>query len=196
MWRWSRHQSDDLKPYIYKTADYGVTWTKLEKGIPDGAFVRAVREDPKKPGLLYAATENGVFVSFNDGADWRSLKLNLPPVPVHDLVVKDNDLVVATHGRAFWILDDIGPLRQFTEDVAKKDVYLYTPDPAYRIQAEVQSEEHPTLELTGENPPAGAVIYFYLKDAPEGADGNQAGDFGFLGEGNSKIFERGDGTAG
>jgi photosystem II stability/assembly factor-like uncharacterized protein len=162
-----RHQSDDLKPYIYKTADYGVTWTKLEKGIPDGAFVRAVREDPKKPGLLYAATENGVFVSFNDGADWRSLKLNLPPVPVHDLVVKDNDLVVATHGRAFWILDDIGPLRQFTEDVAKKDVYLYTPDPAYRIQAEVQSEEHPTLELTGENPPAGAVIYFYLKDAPK-----------------------------
>ncbi len=130
-----RHQSDDLKPYIYKTSDYGKTWTKLVNGIPDGSFVRAVREDPKKRGLLYAATENGVYVSFNDGAEWRSLKLNLPTTPVHDLVVKDNDLVVATHGRAFWILDDISPLRQFTDDVAKKDVHLYTPDAAYRIQA-------------------------------------------------------------
>jgi photosystem II stability/assembly factor-like uncharacterized protein len=164
-----RHQSDDLKPYIYRTADYGATWTKLGKGIPEGAFVRAVREDPKKRGLLYAATESGVFVSFNDGGDWRALKLNLPPAPVHDLVVKDNDLVLATHGRAFWILDDISPLRQFTDEVAKKDVYLYAPDPAYRIQAGVESEEHHASARTGENPPAGAVIYFYLKDAPKEA---------------------------
>jgi photosystem II stability/assembly factor-like uncharacterized protein len=161
-----RHQSDDLKPYIYKTSDYGHSWTKLVNGIPDGSFVRAVREDPKKRGLLYAATENGVYVSFNDGAEWKSLRLNLPTTPVHDLVVKDNDLVVATHGRAFWILDDISPLRQFNDDVMKKDVHLYTPDAAYRIQAGESGEHHPS-KRTGLNPPAGAVIYYYLKDVPK-----------------------------
>jgi hypothetical protein len=116
--------------------------------------------------LLYAGTENGVYVSFDDGADWRPLQLNLPPSPVHDLVVKDNDLVVATHGRAFWILDDVTPLRQFSDEVAKKDVHLYTPALAYRIQAGQSGGEH-TSKLTGENPAAGAVIYFYLKDAPK-----------------------------
>jgi photosystem II stability/assembly factor-like uncharacterized protein len=161
-----RHQSDDLKPYIYKTADYGQTWTKLTNGIPDTAFVRAVRQDPKKRGLLYAATEAGVFVSFNDGADWRSLKLNLPTTPIHDLVVKGNDLVVATHGRAFWILDDLGPLRQFSDDLVNKDVHLYAPETAYRIQAGAIGERH-TSKRTGQNPPSGAVIYFYLKDAPK-----------------------------
>jgi len=158
-----RHQNDDLRPYIYKTSDYGKSWTKLTNGLPDGAFVRAVRQDPKKRGLLFAGTENGVYVSFNDGVDWRPLKLNLPTTPVHDLVVKDNDLVVATHGRAFWILDDISPLRQFGDDVVKKDVHLYTPGPAYRIQAGDAGERHPS-KRTGQNPPAGAVIYFYLKD--------------------------------
>ncbi len=161
-----RHQNDDLRPYIYKTSDYGKTWTKLTNGIPDNIFVRAVREDPKKRGLLYAGTENGVYVSSNDGMDWRPLKLNLPTTPVHDLVVKDNDLVVATHGRAFWILDDISPLRQFGDDVAKKDIHLYTPGPAYRMQAGAVGERHPS-KLTGQNPSAGAVIYFYLKNAPK-----------------------------
>lgn len=161
-----RHQNDDLRPYIYKTSDYGQTWTKLTNGIPEGSFVRAVREDPKKRGLLYAGTENGVYVSFNDGAEWRSLKLNLPTTPVHDLVIKDNDLVVATHGRAFWILDDVSPLRQFSDDVAKMDVHLYTPGPAYRIQAGAGGEHHPS-KRTGQNPPDGAVIYYYLKDAPK-----------------------------
>jgi photosystem II stability/assembly factor-like uncharacterized protein len=161
-----RHQNDDLKPYLYKTSDYGQTWTELTKGIPEGSFVRVVREDPKKRGLLYAGTENGVYVSFNDGAKWRSLKLNLPTTPVHDLVIKDNDLVVATHGRAFWILDDVSPLRQFTEDVAKQEIHLYTPAPAYRIQAGESGEHHPS-KRTGQNPPAGAVIDYYLKDAPK-----------------------------
>ena len=161
-----RHQNDDLRPYIYKTSDYGQTWTKLTNGIPEGSFVRAVREDPKKRGLLYAGTENGVFVSFNDGTDWRSIKLNLPTTPVHDLVVKNNDLVVATHGRSFWILDDISPLRQFSDDVAKKDVYLYAPATAYRIQAGAAGEIHAS-KRTGQNPPAGASIYYYLKDAPK-----------------------------
>jgi photosystem II stability/assembly factor-like uncharacterized protein len=161
-----RHQSDDLRPYIYKTTDYGQSWTKLTNGIPEGSFVRSVREDPKKRGLLYAGTENGIYVSFNDGADWRSLKLDLPTTPVHDLVIKDNDLVVATHGRAFWILDDVSPLRQFSDDVAKQDVHLYTPAPAYRIQAG-KPAEHDSLKGTAQNPPAGAVIYYYLKDAPK-----------------------------
>jgi hypothetical protein len=161
-----RHQFDDLKPYIYKTGDYGKSWTKLGSGIPDHSFVRAVREDPKKRGLLYAGTEEGVYVSFNDGADWRAMKLNLPTAPVHDLVVKDNDLVVATHGRAFWILDDLTPLRQYTEEVAKKDSFLYTPATAYRMQAGASGERHPS-KRTGQNPPAGAVIYYFLKDAPK-----------------------------
>ncbi len=161
-----RHQNDDLHPYIYKTADYGQSWTKLNNGIPEGSFVRAVREDPKKRGLLYAGTENGVYVSFDNGADWRPLKLNLPTTPVHDLLIKDNDLVVATHGRAFWILDDVSPLRQFSEDVAKHDVHLYTPAAAYRIQAGRAGERHPS-KVAGQNPPAGAVIYYSLKDAPK-----------------------------
>jgi photosystem II stability/assembly factor-like uncharacterized protein len=161
-----RHQFDDLHPYIYKTSDFGKTWTKLGTGIPDNTFVRVVREDPKKRGLLYAGTEQGVFVSFNDGANWRPLKLNLPTTPVHDLLVKDNDLVVATHGRAFWVLDDVSPLRQFTEDVEQKQAFLYAPATAYRIQAGASSERHPS-KVRGQNPPAGAVIYFFLKDAPK-----------------------------
>ena len=161
-----RHQFDDLKPYIYKTSDYGKTWTKLGSGIPDHTFVRVVREDPKKRGLLYAGTEEGVYVSFNDGANWRRLKLNLPTVPVHDLVIKNSDLVVATHGRAFWVLDDLSPLRQYSDDIAQKDAFLYTPTTAYRIQAGAGGERHPS-KRTGQNPPAGAVIYYYLKDAPK-----------------------------
>jgi photosystem II stability/assembly factor-like uncharacterized protein len=164
-----RHQFDELKPYIYKTNDYGASWAKITNGIPDGTFVRAVREDPKKRGLLYAGTENGVYISFDDGANWRPLKLNLPMTPVHDLVVKDNDLVLATHGRAFWILDDISPLRQFSDEVAKQDLHLYTPETAYRIQAGARGEgegEHHASKTTGQNPPTGAILYYYLKDAP------------------------------
>ncbi len=159
-----RHQFDDLHPYIYKTSDYGKTWTKLGQGIPDTTFVRAVREDPKKRGLLYAGTEQGVFVSFDDGANWRPLKLNLPTTPIHDLMVKGDDLIVATHGRAFWILDDLSPLRQYSDDVAQKDAYLYTPATAWRVQAGASGERRPS-KIRGQNPPAGAVIYYFLKDA-------------------------------
>ena len=162
-----RHQFDDLRPYIYKTSDYGKTWTKLGQGIPDNTFVRVVREDPKKRGLLYAGTETGVYVSFNDGANWRPLQLNLPTTPVHDLVIKDNDLVVATHGRAFWILDDLSPLRQYSDDIAKKDAFLYAPAMAYRIQAGAGGGDRHPSKRTGQNPPAGAVIYYFLKDAPK-----------------------------
>ncbi len=161
-----RHQFDDLRPYIYKTSDYGKTWTKLGQGIPDTAFVRVVREDPTRRGLLYAGTETGIYVSFDDGAKWRPLQLNLPTTPVHDLVIKNNDLVVATHGRAFWILDDVSPLRQYSESNETKDVFLYEPATAYRIQAGAGGERHPS-KRTGQNPPSGAVIYYFLKDAPK-----------------------------
>ena len=162
-----RHQNDDLHPYILKTSDSGKTWTTIVKGIAETTFVRAVREDSKKRGLLYAGTEMGVFVSFNDGADWRPLQLNLPRVPVHDLVVKNDDLLLATHGRSFWILDDLTPLRQFTDEIAKTDLHLYTPQTAYRIQNPTL-DEGPKLTLVGENPPAGAVVDFFVKEVPKG----------------------------
>jgi photosystem II stability/assembly factor-like uncharacterized protein len=161
-----RHQSDDLHPYIYKTNDYGKTWVKITKGIPENTFARTVREDSKKRGLLYAGTESGVYVSFNDGGDWRALQLNLPTTPIHDLVVKNDDLVVATHGRAFWILDDVSPLRQYSDEIAKRDVHLYTPATAMRFQN--SSEEPPKPVLVGQNPPAGALIYYFLKQKPKG----------------------------
>ena len=159
-----RHQNDDLAPYIYKTNNYGAAWTRITNGIPDGAFVRAVREDPKKRGLLYAGTERGVFVSFDDGAHWRSLQINLPIAPVHDLVIKNDDLVLATHGRSFWILDDVSPLRQFADSVAAEDMHLYQPATAYRVH---MGETPSKFFFAGKNPPAGAVIYYYLKPAPK-----------------------------
>jgi photosystem II stability/assembly factor-like uncharacterized protein len=163
-----RHQNDDLAPYIYKTSDYGATWSKITTGIPDRDFVRAVREDPKKKGLLYAGTERGVFVSFDDGAHWRSLQINLPITPVHDLVVKDDDLVLATHGRSFWILDDVSPLRQFADSgangAAAEDMHLYQPATAFRVHI---GESPARFVFTGKNPPNGAVIYYYVKAEPK-----------------------------
>ena len=161
-----RHQFDDLHPFIYKTADYGKTWTKLGNGIPNNTFVRVVREDPKKRGLLYAGTETGLYVSFDDGENWRPLQLNLPTTPVHDLEIKGDDLVVATHGRAFWILDDVSPLRQYSDEIANKDAFLYAPTTAFRIQAGASAPRH-VSKRAGQNPPAGAVFYYYLKDAPK-----------------------------
>ncbi|MBI1750303.1 MAG: glycosyl hydrolase [Acidobacteria bacterium] len=155
-----RHKFDDLKPYIYKTADFGKTWMKITTGIPDSSFVRVVREDPKRKGLLYAGTETGIYASFDDGANWQALQLNLPTTPVHDLMVKDDDLCVATHGRAFWILDDLSPLRQMRDDVAKSDAHLFTPAPATRART---GGGYSRSTFQGDNPPAGAVFYYYLK---------------------------------
>ena len=117
-------------------------------------------EDPKRRGLLYAGTEAGVFISFNDGQNWRPLKLNLPTTPVHDLVVKNDDLVLATHGRAFWVLDDVTPLRRYNDGIAKEDVHLYTPGTALRFQNAGETPKKPVL--AGLNPPAGAAIYYFL----------------------------------
>ena len=127
-----RYQLDDRGPYIFKTHDYGKTWTKIVAGIRSDDYVHAVREDPKRPGLLYAGAEHGIYVSFDDGANWQSLSLNLPDTQVPDLVVEENDLVIATHGRSFYILDDIGVLRQLTPEYASADVHLFQPRTAIR----------------------------------------------------------------
>ncbi len=159
-----RHRFDDLRPYIYKTSDYGKTWTQITSGIPDGAYVHAVRQDPSRKGLLYAGTETGVFVSFDDGGSWQRLRLNLPTVPVYDLVVHDDDLVIATHGRAFWILDDLAPLRQANPQLAAEDVHVYKPSTAYRMRT---GRLIGTGGNVGQNPPNGAVIDYYLKAKPQ-----------------------------
>src|SRR5581483_9171039 len=127
-----RYQLDDRAPYIYKTHDYGKTWTKITSGIPSADYVHAVREDTKRAGLLYAGTEHGIYVSFDDGANWQSLRLDLPDTQVSDLVVEENDLVIATHGRSFYVLDDIGILRQLSGQVASADVHLFQPRTTYR----------------------------------------------------------------
>jgi photosystem II stability/assembly factor-like uncharacterized protein len=160
----NRYGLGDLRPILYKTADYGKTWTKIVDGIPAEEFTRAIREDPEKRGLLYAATERSVHVSFDDGQNWQSLKLNLPPVPVHDLVVKEGDLVVATHGRSFWILDDLSPLRQLTAATASAAAHLYKPRDVHRISwgggfgGGGDAGAHPA----GRNPPDGAIVYYTL----------------------------------
>ncbi|HKS67130.1 MAG TPA: hypothetical protein VJR26_07815 [Candidatus Acidoferrales bacterium] len=159
-----RHRLDDFKPYIYKTTEYGKQWTKLVNGIPDTAYVHAVREDPKRKGLLYAGTETGIYVSYDDGANWQSLQMNLPQTPIDDLIVHDNDLVVATHGRAFWILDDITPLRQLQASTQDEDVKFFAPEAAYRTRI----FSFPLRgESAGANPPSGAILDYWLKDAPK-----------------------------
>jgi photosystem II stability/assembly factor-like uncharacterized protein len=156
-----RHELDDFKPYIYKTEDFGKTWRLLVTGLPKNTFVRVVREDPKRKGLLYAGTETGVFVSFNDGAVWQSLQLNLPAVPVHDMVIKDDDLVAATHGRSFWILDDLTPLHQLDEKSAAASAFLFRPRDAFRM-----GRGSFPVPNVGKNPPSGTVVYYYFKDRP------------------------------
>ena len=161
-----RHKLDDNRPYIYKTADFGKTWTKITAGIPETTFVHSVREDPKRKGLLYCGTEIGVFVSFDDGAHWQPLQLNLPTAPIADLVVKDDDLVVGTHGRSFWILDDLTPLRQLDVTSAAADVFLFKPQTELRVRGGGRGGGGPRGGgEVGENPPAGAIINYYLKTA-------------------------------
>jgi photosystem II stability/assembly factor-like uncharacterized protein len=158
-----RHKLDDLNPLIYKTHDGGKTWTRITNGIPAGAYVRAVREDPKIKGLLYAGTETGVYFSLDDGSHWQSLQLNLPTSPVHDLAVKDDDLIAATHGRAFWILDDVTPLRQASSSIANDAFHLYQPATAIRLHF---PDEVDRKRPVGDNPPKGAIIDYYMKEKP------------------------------
>ena len=159
----TRYKLDDFAPYIYQTADYGRTWRRLVTGIPAGHFVRVVRQDPVRPDLLYAGGEFGVYVSLDDGARWQSLQLNLPVTPIHDLVVRETDLVAATHGRSFWILDDVTPLRQLTPPIARNPRHLFTPRTTLRLGGGGGGGGD---EGEGQNPPAGVMVHYYLREAP------------------------------
>lgn len=188
------YKQDDFRPYLYKTHDYGQTWTTITSGIADNDFTRVIREDPVRRGLLFAGSETGVYVSFDDGEHWQSLRLNMPVVPIHDVVVKDDDLVVATHGRSFWILDDLTPLRQISDEVREARIHLFQPRPTTRFltafsyempptsgknfaflgpfQATYRQQEIATGEKVkryldaGQNPPDGALIHYYLQEQP------------------------------
>lgn len=157
----------DNTPYIYKTLDFGKTWSVITNGIPKEEFVRVVRADPKRKGLLYAGTEKGMWVSFDDGTSWNKFQLNLPPVPIHDLVVKNDNLVAATHGRSFWIIDDLTPLHQLSIDLGTKDFYLFKPMPSYRMPG---SNGGRNALLEGENHPNGVMIHYYLKSLDDKTD--------------------------
>jgi photosystem II stability/assembly factor-like uncharacterized protein len=162
----TRYKFNDFTPLAFKTNDYGKTWKSIANGIPEGAWVRVVREDPRRRGLLYMGTELGMYVSFDDGASWQSLQLKLPVTPITDLMVqeRENDLVAATAGRAFWILDDLSPLQQMTDEVEKAKVHLFAPRPAYRVE---RGFSFGSLQRMGKNPPAGAVIDFVLDEVKE-----------------------------
>jgi photosystem II stability/assembly factor-like uncharacterized protein len=156
------HRLDDMRPHVWKTADRGRTWKRLDGGLPRDVYLHAVREDPVRRGMLYLGTERGVAVSFDDGATWKSLKMNLPTVAVHDLQVKDGSLVVGTHGRSIWILDDLAVVRQLGGEWASKDVHLFPSEAVRWSLGDVPSDR-----WSGENPPYGAPIYYWLKEEPK-----------------------------
>jgi photosystem II stability/assembly factor-like uncharacterized protein len=161
-----RSRLDDQAPYLYRTRDYGASWQLITKGIADNSFLRGIREDTERKELLFAGTELGVYVSFDDGSNWQSSQLNLPVTSVRDLAIHDNDLVVATHGRSFWILDNITPLRQAFDAEKDKGFWLYRPAAAYRIDNDsFTGTPLPPEEPTAENPPPGAIIDYLLKSS-------------------------------
>src|SRR5581483_3687339 len=164
-----RHQLQDFAPYIYRTRDMGKTWQKITNGLPAGVYVHVVKEDPKRQGLLFAGTERGAFMSLNDGDTWEPLQFNLPVTSVRDFVVYENDLIVATHGRGFWVIDDISPLRQITNAVLSADAYLFKPADAIAYVA--GSDNGTPLqkdEPQAPNPPDGAIIDYYLRTNASG----------------------------
>ena len=156
----TRYKMGDNKPYLYKTKDYGKTWTKITNGIPEDEFTRVVRADPKRQGLLYAGTEKGMWISFDDGASWQPFQLNLPVVPITDLTIKNDNLIAATQGRAFWIIDDLTPLHQLNNQVANSTYHLFNPMPSYRMAGGGRGRPAKTA---GQNHPGGVMVYYYLK---------------------------------
>ncbi len=156
----TRYKSGDFAPYLYKTTDYGKSWVKITSGIAPEHFTRVLREDPARKGLLYAGTETGMYISFNDGASWQPFQLNLPIVPITDLTIKENNLIVATQGRSLWIIDDLTVLHQLTNALKTKDHILFTPKPTYRMRGGSSKDS----KTEGTNHPAGVMTYFYLKN--------------------------------
>jgi photosystem II stability/assembly factor-like uncharacterized protein len=166
----SRFRVDDLKPYIYRTRDGGRSWQLISTGLPDDAPANTVREDPVRRGLLYAGTEKAVWYSLDDGDHWNSLQLNLPHTSMRDLAVHDQDLIVATHGRSFWILDDVSPLRQYSAAFSTQEAVLLKPSPAVRVHRSTGTDTPiPPDEPAGRNPPAGAVVDYHLSRPAAGA---------------------------
>lgn len=170
----NRFQLADMKPYLWKTTNYGQSWTRIDAGIAPTEFTRVIREDPEKQGLLYVGTERGVWISPNDGASWQKLQLNLPIVPVHDLAIKEGDLIAATHGRSFWVIDDLSPLRQLTPAVTAKDAHLFTPRDAYRVSFAGRgfggggggaAPAGPPVHPVATSPSGGPVVFYWLKRA-------------------------------
>ncbi len=159
----TRYKLDDFTPYLFKTIDYGQSWQRIDEGIDRQHFTRVIRADPDRRGLLYAGTENGVYVSFDDGAQWQSLQLELPWVPVTDMAVKEQDLVVATQGRGYWILDDLTVLHQHDPQLAETAAHLFEPSPTHRFAGR-GTQDDPVHE--GKNPPSGVVFHFFLADDP------------------------------
>lgn len=161
----SKYMFGDRSPYLFKTSDYGKTWIKITDGIPDDEYCRVVREDPNKPGLLFAGTERGIYVSFNDGGNWQNINLNLPLTPIRDLQIqkRDKDLVVATHGRSFWIMDDITPLYEIKENLVKGEAHLFKPRQAVRMQG----GQFAGLTDEGTNAPNGVIVRYYFKNQPK-----------------------------
>lgn len=160
----NRFRLADLHPHIYRTHDGGKSWTAITKGLPDNEVVNTVREDPIRPGLLFAGTERAVYLSFDDGANWQPLRLNMPATSIRDLVVHNDDIVVGTHGRSFWILDDITALRQLNRQVTQSTAFLFKPQTTYRVRRSTNTDTpFPPEEPMGQNPPDGAIIDYYLQ---------------------------------
>ena len=160
------YKSGDFRPYLYKVNDYGKTWTKITDGIADSHFTRVVRADPKRAGLLYAGTEYGMYVSFDEGTSWQPFQMNLPVTPITDLIVKENNLIAATQGRSLWLIDDLSPLHQLHSGVAAADFHLYKPLPAYRY-GRPTPDGAPSPKNMGKNHPGGLMLYYNLKEKPD-----------------------------
>ena len=161
----TKYKADDFTPYLFKTEDYGKTWTKITNGINPMHFTRALRADKKRPGLLYCGTEYGMYISYDDGANWKTFQLNLPMVPVTDMTIKENDLIVATQGRSFWVIDDLTIVQQKDNSILNKNLFAFAVNDAYRFDG----YQNPKPVNAGMNPPNGSVINYYLKDFPDSA---------------------------
>jgi len=160
----TRYKLGDYAPYLFRSKDYGKTWAKITDGIPAEHFTRVVRADQKRPGLLYAGTEAGMYISFDDGSSWKPFQLNLPIVPITDLTIKNDNLIAATQGRSFWLIDDITPLHQLNNQVASSNFHLFKPMPSYRMNGGQGGGWNPVPKNHGQNHPNGVMVHFYVKD--------------------------------